>query len=299
MPCTPEIFKKNANQVDTQNFITEHVFEAQTLGSFFQFLTQQAAMPIGYTAASNDWVSEALLGIDLGVNGAYILPSTTSVQNMFNEATFRVCAQGLGNTNNLQDLTLSTTYINSAKATWFGGGTPGWTGKNERQAKLQIRNVAGTFSYLQFSYPGGNTGTTKAIWDKFMRPANWIDLVLSRFDGAYTWGSRTGEPVGPHAQLSIRYLYTYWIDLYLGTIESNARGWSASANTYFQNQWSKNTASGQSFYAGLFGQGGLATAAQMTFPRPGGGGSVYGVWGNPSQTVGSNGGLVTLPPPAP
>ncbi|KAL3486678.1 hypothetical protein BJX62DRAFT_241730 [Aspergillus germanicus] len=46
------------------DYVTEHVYEAQTIKYFFEALQKSSELPPGYGPAGNAWVSEVLLGID-------------------------------------------------------------------------------------------------------------------------------------------------------------------------------------------------------------------------------------------
>ncbi|GAB7357342.1 hypothetical protein MBLNU459_g8294t1 [Dothideomycetes sp. NU459] len=71
-PCSNAVSKYAANKVEKRPFATEHVFEPNILKQFFSYLIS-GSLPVGYSHATNAWVSETLIGFDLGISGALTL----------------------------------------------------------------------------------------------------------------------------------------------------------------------------------------------------------------------------------
>ncbi|GAB7357341.1 hypothetical protein MBLNU459_g8293t1 [Dothideomycetes sp. NU459] len=118
----------------------------------------------------------------------------------------------MGSKDNEQDLTLAGYQLNAKKGQWFDLNHLATNGGNDLSTKLQIREGAGTFSYL--NYDGqGTSAVSEWVWNKFMRPSNWVDLVLYEFDKYYAWQSRAGEPTtSTGGNPSLRYLYSKFMD---------------------------------------------------------------------------------------
>jgi chitinase len=160
------------------------------------------------------------------------------------------------------------------------------------------------FQFLNYAPAGaGTSAVDEAIWNKWMRVSNWIDLVLYVFDNEYQWGhGRPGEPVNtqPGGTASMRSLYAYWIDLELRSIETMTTQWSRDAQTEYGNTWLTNDQqSGKNWFTATWAPGGMATAAQMMFPRPPTGdvNNKYGAYGYTPMTLDRNSNQVDIGSP--
>jgi hypothetical protein len=97
-------------------------------------------MPKDYTQATNAWVSETIVGIDMGINGPYAY----SANNVGSGTVFNVMAAGLGSSDNAVDLALAYGDLNAIKAFWLAGSSPSYQSTSDRATKIQIRNVSYT-----------------------------------------------------------------------------------------------------------------------------------------------------------
>ncbi|EFQ31010.1 hypothetical protein CGRA01v4_08550 [Colletotrichum graminicola] len=192
--------------------------------------------------------------------------------------------------------------VNECKGTFFGEGTPNGlttidlSGANRNRA--WIRNQAAVFQYLRYTHRPPST--KENVWDKWMRVSNWMDLVLDEFDRNYPWGTHPDEPRRSGANPSLRSFYAYWIDTYLGGIESNAKGWARRAQVEFRQRYGKeNGQAATNWLNDAFRANGFADQARMEFPRPAGAASVFGAYGNPAMTLDRDGTAVNLGAPAP
>ena len=151
-----------------------------------------------------------------------------------------------------------------------------------------------------------------AIWNKWMRVSNWIDLVLHEFDAQYQWGTSNipGEPerTGPNPnQLkpSLRALYAKFIDERLKAIEGKAASWTADVQkNYDKNKNWNQAADHKQYMADAWSpQTGFVSSDKLRFPRPASlpaGISEFGAWGYEKMTFDAGGNpLVTYigPPP--
>lgn len=198
-----------------------------------------------------------------------------------------------------QNLALASTVINGRKGVWFGGGVPDWTDKGRvkspRAARFSIRNGAGVFRYLNYQ----GDGTTEAIWNKWMRVSNWIDLVLYTFDVTYPWGTGAvaGEPTTTGGTASLRALYAFWIDINLGNIETRVKGWAPGAKQYYEGSWYSGNTQAEKDWVALTWNSGMCSlgASGMRFPRPNTGPTVYGAYGNAGMTYLPSGATYNIP----
>lgn len=134
-----------------------------------------------------------------------------------------------------------------------------------------------------------------------MRVSNWIDLVLDGFDKQYPWGQNNpgnvGEPTRDDNQNpSLRGLYAYWIDAYLGTIEATAQSWGVLCETRMKSTHPQMTPKEQAWMQNAFGTNGWASSTALLFPRPSNvqpGASVYGAWGKEDMCFDAAGKAVT------
>lgn len=303
--CNADVSKVTKSRLSTKSsYVTEHVFEAQILLAFWNWLVSGTAVT-DYTLPSYDWVTAILLNIDTNTipsaagNPAFSIDDDDYIG--VDGWTVQECiAFGFGNSDivgNERELVLASAEINGAKNTWFGGGTPDYIGtaKTDHNCRLTIRNAAGVFNYL-----GAQTSEVEAVWNKFKRPSNWIDLVFYVFDKQYPWGQGTypGEPSMTNGQTpSMRSLWAKFLDSYLANIEANAAAWGINAKNYYTQAYPPQVQSATNWMSQALNTGGWATSSQMRFPRPGGAASVYGVYGNPSYTFNYEGNTVNIGAP--
>ncbi|KAK3337685.1 glycosyl hydrolases family 18-domain-containing protein [Cercophora scortea] len=313
--CTPNVGRVSKTQIfkGDVKFVTEHVYEAQTLAQFFAWLRAGNLGP-NYQGITAAWVDEVLLGY--GAN-PYHLPadatlgiptgSTASVDDVM-AFGFARSDRPLGGTGGLatkamteRNFAIASAWINSPKEAWFAGGTPQPVKTNQDSngdIRRNIRNAAGVFNYLHYTPSGTGSSSDEAIWNKFMRVSNWIDLVCYRFDQTYPWGhsNRAGEPTtiatfghGP----SLRDLYAYWIRAYLQAIETKADAWAGSAKATYD-QVTGNTKAEKAWEESAFGNNGWAAVGSLRLP---GGGYVagYGAYGNAQMTFDARGNRVNIP----
>ena len=135
--CSGEILKLNKNQVpNSVSFQNDHVYEAQTLIKFFDFLIGRGpiALPNGYTAASADWLANYVMGVD--PNNHY----TVNGHTLFEELSTNYGGfggQGLAN------MAILDSNVNGVKGTFFGLGNPSSNIEpTQTRTKLKYRNVS-------------------------------------------------------------------------------------------------------------------------------------------------------------
>ncbi|KAH8895714.1 hypothetical protein GQ53DRAFT_853840 [Thozetella sp. PMI_491] len=314
--CLPTIHQFTTAQITTsQDYVTEHVFEPQNLKDFMAWLVQGDPRPFAanyQSRATVQWVSEVLLGIPItattpngaGPNtGPYNLVSA----NLKNTAPLFVwnhmCSR-LGDVGNQRELVLADRSMNRKKEDVFALHNPNPDGGSWLGTSRKIRDYAGVFTYLNYN-PGA---AGEAIWNKYMRPANYIDLILREFDNTYVWGSRPGEPQGlpgangaPNSPPRMRWLWKTYMDMLLGTIDAHAVTWCANADTVWTNNYANaaNPALLAWQNAAFTANTGFCTAnGGARLPRPNTGG-LYGVYGNAAMTFNWAGAAMALGAPTP
>ena len=150
---------------NTDQFLADHVYEAQTLQRFFNWLATATAPH--YQMPSTVWIAEVLLGDDQNSGfGAFDLTGISAATPNGQTLNLGIPAGGsdvaeiLGygfgrSTGQLPvartevNLALISGIINGAKKIWFGGGAPSLTGAgndgngptNPTQAKIGVRYV--------------------------------------------------------------------------------------------------------------------------------------------------------------
>lgn len=317
--CVPSTFMKNAGTeayFDRSDYVTEHVFEWQTYVQFVEWLRSGAA-PAGYTMPSQAWIEQYIMGVPtatgLHMNTARLGGDTTDSWSYLD-----YCIRGLGGNARAQQLVLADGKMNRQKETFFSMHSPGVDKSTAAATMIYAKNVAAVFTYLGYAPPTTNT-VDEAIWNKFMRSSNWIDLVSADFQTRYlavrgTAGTPgfNGEPVytnpatGVTSTGTMRWLWKTFIDSSLKTIEANAKSYCTAVSQYFvlsaANPTPKyliatgNTANA-AWATSAFGAGGWCVAPSL--PRPQGGGGSYGAYAFPAYTVDANGATVSLGSPTP
>lgn len=217
---------------------TDHVYEAQTLGRFFAWLAQGTTTSVGtYSLASEEWVVEVLLGIALpgqGTGNAFVMDVTTlGVSPAWSPSpVFDAMVFGFGRSDGAAGgpftkrrgeahLVLVQQVINSVKGVWFKGNSPDYQrGANPTADRKLLRDSLGSYQYLQWTPPGGQAQAgplpvTEAVWNKWMRVSNWIDLICWSFDNQFAnnWGTWPGAPTNnAGGNPSLRALYARYIE---------------------------------------------------------------------------------------
>lgn len=290
-----------ANQIPS---IADHVYEAQTLANFIAWLIDGKTLGSTgtWTKPSDAWVDRNIMGVTTAGQDFRIVSTALKTDAQGGEIPVVLMAYGFGRSDGVNQgtrLTLQRTQanlalayeaINGPKGVWFGQKQPSITGVSKSAVQERIRNGAGVFQYLAYT---PTTGTPDAIWNKWMRVSNWIDLVLYTFDQQYPWGVGTygaGEPTSANGgQGSMRSLYAKFIDEELASIETLAARWATETEFDWSTDYPQAGLSSRdlAWYNQAFGNGGWATATRLRFPRQaaGAGGSVYGAYANPAMTL--------------
>lgn len=322
--CEPSTFKKNAGTetyFKQSNYVTEHVFEWQTYVQFVEWLRGGAgpSAPAGYTMPSQAWVELAIMGVPTA-SGLHMSTARLGGDTADSWSYLDYCIRGLGGTSNAQQLVLADGKMNRQKETFFGMHSPGVDKGDAASTMIYVKNVAAVFTYLDYAPTPTNT-VDEAIWNKFMRSSNWIDLVSADFQTRYLAQRAAagggvpgfnGEPVymDPATQVqsvgNMRWLWKTFIDASLATIEANARSYCTAVSQYFvataanpnpKYLITTGTSANGAWATNAFGAGGWCVAPRL--PRPQGGGGVYGAYAYPAYTVDANGATVNLGNPTP
>ncbi|KAL0942312.1 uncharacterized protein CTRU02_200198 [Colletotrichum truncatum] len=309
--CGGDFAVGSSAQVEGLKFQNDHVYEKQTLALFFEWLGNGDGVQIGSTLKPGPaWVAEVLLKTDS--NRIFLLqPSDRAALGIPNggASVDDVMAYGIARSDPVaarggmsidkttRNFALVQDKVNENKGTFFKGSQPSpldiEAGRKVNKDRNWIRTHAGVFQYLNYVPPNGK----ERIWNKWMRVSNWIDLVLHEFDLSYPWGSHADEPRRVDgANPSLRSLYSYWIDTYLGDIEFKAGTWATAAREAFRLNYGAGEANAEKEWVRkAFGANGFATAERMVFPRPENSPphmSAYGAYGNPAMTFDAAGNAV-------
>ncbi|KAI0971243.1 carbohydrate-binding module family 18 [Xylaria arbuscula] len=315
--CVPNMFMNTGNEAFFQSsqYVVEHIFEAQTLLQFIYWLSGQGtgpAAPPGYTKPNRAWVEEYLLGYNpqggvyFSFHSARLGPSST---NSPLDYFWNYMARGLGDGVNTRDLVLANNKMNRQKETLFQIHNPKVDHGSQRETMIYVRDVAAVFTYLAYIPAPATNG--EAIWNKFLRPSNWVDLVCHEFDAVYA-NARVNNPVAGEPSYRdpitnavrpgrIRWLWKAFIDGTMATIETRASTYCTAASQLFvasqQNPNPKYYTPGVAgWVTAAFGAGGWCNNPRM--PRPGGTGSTYGAYGYAAMTEDYYGNQVNLGQPA-
>ncbi|MCJ1383204.1 hypothetical protein MMC17_006317 [Xylographa soralifera] len=280
--CPTQITKFNVQQIDPSTYQTDHIFEAQTVLYFLDFLRGGQSygglpnMPTGYQAATNNWVSGVLVG--------YPLPNALPFGVEQSANLFQAISRDLGgNGEGLSRLALLYGDINGQKGQFFQLNFPSLLNSaGLRATKISQRNIAGVFQYLQQG----------AIWPKYQQTSQLIEESLHAFDTTYTRNAAGNQITRPNRangqpQAGLRDLWCYFIDRYLRTIETTGGQWAMAARNTFANDPMGQGTEGQNWVNTVMSGNGVITPGQMVFPHsgpqtPGPGvvvqSSYYGAW---------------------
>ncbi|TDZ31411.1 hypothetical protein C8035_v005976 [Colletotrichum spinosum] len=308
-----------------RDFQNDHVFEVQTVSQFFAWLGDGTSdIKVGKTRKPDpEWVSDVLLREESPHVYKLVRPGRLAADRQagkvllatppLGETIDNIIAYGNARSDRLpadHRLTLDKTArnfamvqdsVNLRKGVFFGRSKPGATSsKGQATANVDrewIRSHAAVFEYLGYKPSPGETG--EAIWNKWMRVSNWIDLVLHEFDNEYPWGHGNLAKLEParddKAKPSLRSFYAYWIDEYLSSIEKTAEKWAEDAKAGFDKKHGRPTTKDeQLWWKKAFDKGGFATKEKLRFPRVSGAGSPFGAYGNKTMTFDAAGELVDI-----
>ncbi|KAH7322711.1 glycosyl hydrolases family 18-domain-containing protein [Stachybotrys elegans] len=255
--CQVELQKLSVNQIDKgsfvkcvpSRFIAEHVYEAQLLLRFINWLWK-TPLPAGYTNPTRDWISEVVIGCPR-LNGQ---PNRIFQHSSWgsDDDTWDRLASGLGSSQNPGRLVLADGWMNKRKEVLFAGHTP------------SANNVlAGVFYYM--SHPD--------IWPKFTATSQHMENVWKQFDDEYDWGGpdSAGEPGLPtrttgQPRAGLRDLYCYWIESELRNIEARADTWVDTATRNYRKDFGGRPI-GDRWLANVLNPSGYISATKLKFPK--------------------------------
>ncbi|KAL3439807.1 hypothetical protein BJX65DRAFT_68290 [Aspergillus insuetus] len=114
--CTADVTKRTSP--GKQDYVTEHIFEAQTLKRFMDFLLgdlRNMPLPAGYSKGSMSWVSEELMGI---LTTGFLVPGWNN-----NDLWEQMCLS-VGHTGDPDLMVIAEKDMNGKKGVFFKGGAP-------------------------------------------------------------------------------------------------------------------------------------------------------------------------------
>ncbi|KAL2752063.1 glycoside hydrolase family 18 protein [Sodiomyces alcalophilus JCM 7366] len=261
--CQAELQKLSENQVDTSEFVTEHVYEAQLIRSFFEWLLR-GTLPVGYINPTHDWVSEVLFGCD-----AVIPPNRVFKDSSWDQETlWGEMAMGLGGDDNPHLLALADKGMNGRKLHLFAGNSISSSNEASNQATRRAqRNLAGVFYYMR----------RDEIWPKFTATSQHMENVLDEFDSSYPWSGtghgNNGQPGIPNRasgqpRAGLRDLYCFWIEAVLANIEARASGWLTATTANYRSAYAGEP-QGKKWLDNVLHPGGYIAASKLKFPKAG------------------------------
>ncbi|KAJ3548344.1 hypothetical protein NM208_g1045 [Fusarium decemcellulare] len=259
--CEAKLEKLNANQVDTDEFVTEHVYEAQLMRQFFEWLLR-GRLPAGYANPTRDWVSEVLLG-----GKAITQPNRVFKHSSWkHDMLWDEMAMGLGSDDHPKLLVLADRTMNGRKKNIFAGEDISASNEISNQATRRAqRNYAGVFYYMR----------RDDIWSKFTETSQHMELVLAEFDEQYPWTTskhiNTGQPDIPsrasgEPTAGLRDLYCFWIESLLTNIEASASSWLTATTANYKSAF-EGEPNGKKWLDNVLRPGGLISASILKFPK--------------------------------
>ncbi|MCJ1330911.1 hypothetical protein MMC10_007598 [Thelotrema lepadinum] len=280
----------------------DHIFEAQTILYFFDFLRGGHSydglpnMPSGYTAANDLWVSGTLMGY------LHFYPSVHVFPVEGYGSLLQAISSDLGGNSGEGRLALLYSGINLRKGQLFGFKSPERIDlAGLRATKLLHRDVrppsadqqalstlspgeqvAGVFQYLQ----------QDTIWHKFQITSQLVEQSLHEFDMSYSSHDPANQVTRPtrangQPRAGLRDLWCYFIDKYLQAVETKGRLWTTAARSTFADNPMSKGSEGQDWLNTVLSGNGVVTPGRMIFPHQGpqtpGAGTVvqssyYGAW---------------------
>ncbi|KAL3453554.1 hypothetical protein BJX65DRAFT_302452 [Aspergillus insuetus] len=245
-PCSPEVEKLSTRPTSNgvpDAFVTEHVYEAFALETFFTFLTSNG-LPTGYSPATRDWVGDVILGKGPRAH-------KYSVKGSASRTLFEHMSEGIGSSKHKNLLVLADGGMNGRKEVFMQNHNPS-TKPSQSSTKppptmqeimIWQRNTVGVFYYMR----------DVDIWNIFKDSSKVMEDALKEFDRTYAWGThldavkrptRTVQPGQPALPTpGLRDLYCLWIDQVLTTAETIAASWHKAAKAEFEKDWGQAGAS--------------------------------------------------------
>ncbi|KAK1982729.1 hypothetical protein LZ30DRAFT_781107 [Colletotrichum cereale] len=193
------------------------------LVNFYEWLGRGAGTRVGtYSMATPEWVAEVLLDdFRLAGIGSTLQFDQTLLQitkSWQGSTVHDTLVSGFGRSDIIRGenkftmerseshLALVQWEMNDCRGKWSRGNTPNFSltagSANLAKGRQRLRDIMPVCTYLKFTslnaLTGQNYATNEAVWNKWMRVSNWIDLVLSEFDRQFTaingWNIWPGHP---------------------------------------------------------------------------------------------------------
>ncbi|KAK8186916.1 uncharacterized protein BKA78DRAFT_298012 [Phyllosticta capitalensis] len=231
--CPLQVEQLGQDDVDTTKYQSDHVFEAQTLLHFFQWLRgdyQLVAWPESYQHASTDWVIGLLMGNEDG--DLDLEPFIINGDTVWDHARAE-----LGSYQYPSRLALVFDSINGKKGVFFQGKRPGAFPRGEKRidrVKIWQRNVAGVFQYM----------SDDTVWGILQETSQALEDLFGQFDVQYDWADEgaLGRPDREEGQppAGLRDLFCYFIDARLHHMEERGVDWALSAIETFKTKVVEN-----------------------------------------------------------
>ncbi|KAK7516918.1 uncharacterized protein IWZ02DRAFT_505504 [Phyllosticta citriasiana] len=225
--CSLEVEKLERDQVNTKEYQSDHILEAQTIVYFFRWLYGDYTVvgwPKGYERPSLDWIVGLLMG---NIQGDLDLPPFIYDGRVL----WQHIGLELGGYRLPTRMALVYKKINRVKGVMFGNlrtrTIPEGTAGNVQLAEVKLwqRTFAGVFQYMN----------DEDIWRVFTETTKSIEDVLEDFDAKYGWEDE-GMLIRPEREegqpaAGLRDLWCYFIDSTLTKIDWQAIEWAIAAKS--------------------------------------------------------------------
>ncbi|KAK8238672.1 hypothetical protein HDK77DRAFT_492721 [Phyllosticta capitalensis] len=248
--CPLQIKQLAQSDVETKTYQSDHIFEAQTLLQFFQWLRgdfEVVSWPGTYQRPSKiDFEQE---------------PFEWSELSLWEHAI-----DELGGNGYPSRLALVDGSINRKKGTFFTGGRPSvFPSKDSRigPVKKYQREVVGVFQYM----------SDETVWGIFTDTSKSLEDVFGSFDVAYDWvdDGVLGRPDREEGQppAGLRDLFCWFMDALLHDIEERAITWALDTHALFDSDKLIENPDNPNEKEEWLGQfvNGILTADRFKFPQ--------------------------------
>ncbi|SPJ79175.1 related to chitinase [Fusarium torulosum] len=265
-PCEATLKPLRGDKVNMREFVTEHIYEAQLLREFFDWMvgdkrSGSRPFPVGYTRPDRNWISEVLFD---GI-------ATTQPNRLFKASTWTwhiwdEMAAGLGSDNHPHLLVLADAGMNGRKAKLFtlSDISPMVEINQNQLTRRSHRNYAGVFQFMN----------DQDVWEKFVESSQHMESVLAEFDQEYPWTSskhiNIGQPGVPtrsrgEPKAGLRDLYCFWLETRLTEIEDTGRNWVRAATANYRSAFGLEP-DGKKWLDNVLKPQGLISESKLKFP---------------------------------
>lgn len=158
-PCTSSTMAQvPGNKINKEDkFVTEHVFEAQVLTQFFNKYLLTNSMPTGYERPTAAWITQALLGFQMGLQTTnkdpYYMPQSAELGMDEDSDAWSVLTKKIGSSTIPENLVIAIKGMNGVKGKLFERANPiilTGPGKTFRFDQIAVRDVSFIHLFHEF-----------------------------------------------------------------------------------------------------------------------------------------------------